>query len=135
MNATTIDVDQIAAAYTQAKKRSDELKIMQDEVKEDLGKIKDLLLNHLHNHNLKSLTTTAGEKMHIRSTKRYSSGDWSHFKAWVLKNPDAIDLFENRLHQGNTLEWLKDHEGIAELTPPGLTAHTSEAIAITIPKG
>jgi hypothetical protein len=129
-----INIDAVSAAYTQAKRHSDKLKNQMDDVKEDLDKLKAILLNHFNENSLKSVTTEGGEKLSVRNTTRFSSGDWPNFKSWALKTPDAIDLFENRLHQGNIKEWLADHEGDATAVPPGLTSHTTTTLAITVPK-
>lgn len=127
----TIDVDIVAAAYRTAKRAKDDLDAKSKLIAADLAELKSLLLNHMTNNKLTSLTTAAGDKMHTRGTTRYSSGDWSAFKAWVVSNPDAIDLFEHRLHQGNTAIWLKDNEGDTSMVPPGLSAHTTTAIVVT----
>lgn len=131
MTTEAFDVDTIAAAYRKATEFRAGLKDQMDAVDSDLKALKDMLYNHMLNNNLDSLKTTAGDKMHLRSTKRYSSGDWPHFKAWVLQNPDAIELFENRLHQGNVGIWLKENEGNQALVPPGLSAHTTTTIVVT----
>lgn len=130
MNEAPIDVDAYAAAFGKAKAHKDKLDEQIKAVKADMEQIKEILLNHMSNNNLKSLETTDGDSMHTRSTLRYSSGDWTHFKAWVLQNPDAIELFENRLHQGNVAIWLKENEGNTAMVPPGLSSHTTTTLVV-----
>ena len=130
MTQPPFDVDAVAAAYRKAKAYKDDLEAQTKAVSADLEKLKEMLHNHMINHSLTSLKTNAGDSMHFRQSTRFSSGDWTHFKAWVLLHPDAIDLFESRLHQGNTAIWLKENEGNPELVPPGLTSHTSTTLVI-----
>lgn len=126
----SFDVDAYAAAYRKAKAFKDSLEKQVDAVTADLNALKEALHNHMINNNLTSLATKAGDAMHFRQTTRYSTGDWTHFKAWVLEHPAAIDLFESRLHQGNTEAWLKDYSGDTAMVPPGLSSFTSSTLVI-----
>jgi hypothetical protein len=135
MNDASFDVDAVAAAYRKATQFKKQLNDQIDAVDRDLVTLKDMLFNYMSNHNTTSLTTTAGDRMHLRTSTRYSSNDWAHFKAWVITNPDAIDLFEHRLHQGNVKQWLEDNQGETTLVPPGLSSHTTTTVVITPAKG
>ena len=130
MSKTEFDVEAVSSAYRKANAHKENLSIQLDAVKDDLKALKEILLNHMTNNKLTSLKTLGGDSMHTRSSTRYSSGDWSAFKAFVLQNPDAIDLFENRLHQGNTLTWLKENDGNTAMVPPGLTSHTTTTLVV-----
>lgn len=57
---------------------------------------------------------------------RYWSGNWDTFKTFVRQN-DALDLLERRIHQTNMKQWIEDHGG--EL-PEGLNMASAYKIII-----
>lgn len=57
---------------------------------------------------------------------RYYTADWAEFNKFV-KEHDAVDLFERRIHQSNMSQWLKEHP---DLIPPGLNADSSYDVSV-----
>lgn len=54
----------------------------------------------------------------IRSLKeRFVCNDWENFKQFIKEN-DAIDCLERRIHQGNFKDFMKEHE--SDGLPPGV---------------
>lgn len=66
----------------------------------------------------------------IRSVQtRYWTEDWEAMKQFI-KEHDALDLFEKRLHQGNTAQFLEDHPGVV---PIGLNTQSKYTISVRKP--
>jgi hypothetical protein len=58
--------------------------------------------------------------------ERYFTNDWSSFRAFV-KEHDAFDLFEKRIHQGAIKEFLESNP---DLRPEGLNVHREYAVVV-----
>jgi len=66
----------------------------------------------------------------IRSVQtRYWTEDWEAMKQFI-KEYDALDLFEKRLHQGNTAQFLEDHPGVV---PIGLNTQSKYTVSVRKP--
>lgn len=66
-----------------------------------------------------------------RVTKeRFWCSDWDGFKTFVTNHlkDGALDLYEHRLAQNNTKEFLKHHPGVV---PPGLQADRRYGVRVT----
>jgi hypothetical protein len=59
--------------------------------------------------------------------ERFWAEDWNTFRAFV-KEYDAFDLFERRIHQGNTRAFMEEHK-TTEL-PPGLNVQREYKISV-----
>lgn len=71
-----------------------------------------------------SLKTPHGT-VYLSKKERFYAQDRSAFNDWVLRN-GAVDLYENRIAQGNMKKWLEDNP---TNPPPGLQSE-SEVVAI-----
>lgn len=87
--------------------------------------IESEILNFCKTSGLDSLKTQYGTA--IRSVKeRYWCTDWDSFRNFV-KEHDAIDLFEKRIHQTNMKQFMESNP---ELLPPGLNLDREYSITI-----
>lgn len=58
--------------------------------------------------------------------ERWFTNDWDSFRRFVKDN-DALDLFEKRIHQGAMKEFL---EANPDLRPEGLNVHREYAVVV-----
>lgn len=87
--------------------------------------IESEILSFCKTSGLDSLKTQYGTA--IRSVKeRYWCTDWDSFRNFV-KEHDAIDLFEKRIHQTNMKQFMESNP---ELLPPGLNLDREYSITI-----
>jgi len=94
----------------------------------DLASIEQVLLNSCNEIGADSMRTEFGTV--IKSTKEnFVCGDWDNFKKFVIDN-EAVELLQQRIHQGNFKEFLSDRED--EGLPPGIS--TMREFKITVRK-
>ena len=90
--------------------------------------IEQALLNSCNEIGADSMRTEFGTV--IKSTKEnFVCGDWDNFKQYIKDN-DAIELLQQRIHQGNFKEFLSSRED--EGLPPGIS--TMREFKITVRK-
>ena len=95
-------------------------------LKTDMEQLEAALLNVCNTINANSLNTKHGTV--IRSVKeRYVCSDWDNFKEFIREN-DAVDILERRIHQGNFKALLEEREG--EGLPPGVNCMREFAITV-----
>jgi hypothetical protein len=95
------------------------------ELQAQMNVIESEILNFCKTSGLDSLKTQYGTA--IRSIKeRYWCTDWDSFRNFV-KEHDAIDLFEKRIHQTNMKQFMESNP---ELLPPGLNLDREYSITI-----
>jgi hypothetical protein len=95
-------------------------------LKADMEKIEAGLLTVCNSINANSLNTKHGTV--IRSVKeRFVCSDWDSFKEFIREN-DAVDCLERRIHQGNFKALLEEREG--EGLPPGVNCMREFAITV-----
>jgi hypothetical protein len=95
-------------------------------LKTDMEQLEAALLNVCNTINANSLNTKHGTV--IRSVKeRYVCSDWDNFKEFIREN-DAVDCLERRIHQGNFKALLEEREG--EGLPPGVNCMREFAITV-----
>jgi hypothetical protein len=98
-------------------------------IKADLTTLETKLLGICTSVNANSINTKNGTV--IRSLKeRYVCSDWDNFKKFIREN-DAVDCLERRIHQGNFKQLLKDtaEDGL----PPGVNVMREYAITVRKP--
>lgn len=124
-----IPVDKLVRVYIKIRDAREQLsrKYESDdgELKEQQETIKKALLAYCKELNVDSLKTQHGTASR-RVDTRYWTSDWGAMHAFI-KEHDALDLFERRLHQTNMRTFLADHP---ELRPPGLNADSSYEISV-----
>lgn len=126
------DVEKLAAAHIRIRTARAELKQQfdaQDKVLEDqLNVVNEALLATCNGTNADSMRTKAGTV--IRSVQtRYWTEDWESMKKFIIKH-NALDLFEKRLHQGNTAQFLEEHPGVV---PIGLNTQSKYSVIVCKP--
>jgi len=80
------------------------------ELQNRLDRISDELLKVCKDNDVESLRTTAGTA--TRSIlERVWASDWDTFYEFVREH-DAVELLEKRIHQGNYREWADSHPDV-----------------------
>lgn len=123
----TIDV--LVKAYINLRTAKDDLRRSYEsqdkEIQDQMNMIQSEILSFCKNSGLDSLKTKYGTAM--RSVKeRYWCTDWDSFRNFVKEN-DAIDLFEKRIHQTNMKQFMETNP---ELLPPGMNIEREYSITI-----
>lgn len=123
----TIDV--LVKAYINLRTAKDDLRrsyeLQDKEMQDQMNMIQSEILDFCKNSGLDSLRTKYGTAM--RSVKeRYWCTDWDSFRNFVKEN-DAIELFEKRIHQTNMKQFMETNP---ELLPPGMNIEREYSITI-----
>jgi hypothetical protein len=126
-------IDKLVAVYLKIRnaKQAAEKKHEEEMAKldEQLKIITDGLLEHCKEAGIEGAKTAYGSfRKGIKS--RYFSRDWEGLKKFVVEH-NAPDLFESRLHQGNTATFIKENP---DLQIPGLDVSSEYTITVTKPK-
>lgn len=99
------------------------------ELANDLAELEQVLLNSCNEINADSIKTEVGTI--IKSTREsFVCGDWDNFKQFVKDN-DAIELLQQRIHQSNFKEFLSNRE--EEGLPPGISSMREFKITVRKP--
>jgi hypothetical protein len=129
---TPIPIDKLAKVYRRIRTEIDTLtqtydtKVEHLKAQQDL--IKDAMKEHLKAIGATSINTPQGTVV-LSVKTRYSTADWDSFKDFVKEN-DAIDLFEKRIHQTNMKQFLAENPG---KLPPGLNSQSEYDISVRKP--
>ena len=125
----SFDADKLVTAYIAIRdKRSDIKKKFEEEdadLESDMEKIEHAILEHCKENNIESLKTTHGTA-YKRIRERFWATDWDTFNQYVREH-DAIELYEKRIHQGNMKQFLEEHP---EVLPPGLNVDSEYTITV-----
>lgn len=94
-------------------------------IKEQMDVVSRMLLDICKRDDADSIKTNAGTV--IRTVKtRYWTSDWGSMYDFI-KEHDALDLLEQRIHQTHLKQFLQEHP---ELLPPGLNQDSEYAITV-----
>jgi hypothetical protein len=123
----TIDV--LVKAYINLRTAKDDLRrsyeLQDKDMQDQMNMIQSEILDFCKNSGLDSLKTKYGTAM--RSVReRYWCTDWDSFRNFVKEN-DAIELFEKRIHQTNMKQFMETNP---ELLPPGMNIEREYSITI-----
>lgn len=126
---TDVTAAQLAALYIKMRdKRSQLLKAYEaedDAIKLQMATVQEKLLAICEATGASSLKTDAGTV--IRSVKsRYWTNDWSAMRDFI-KEHDALDLLEQRIHQTNMKTYLAENP---DQLPPGLNQISEYVISV-----
>jgi|TARA_R110000803_G_scaffold116165_3_gene184756 hypothetical protein len=116
-----IQLDELVTTYLRIRNKRDELtrefKAQEQELKNDLAQLEQVMLNSCNEVSADSIKTSNGT---IIKTLRenYVCSDWGNFKDFVLEN-EAVELLQQRIHQANFKEFLssRTEDGL----PPGIS--------------
>jgi hypothetical protein len=123
------DADRLVAIYIRirdakvALAREYEAKIA--DLETQLGVISSALLNICKENNQDGGKTAHGSFRRTVST-RYWTSDWNAMKEFI-KEHDALELMEERIHQGNMKAFLAEHP---DLLPTGLNADSKYTVSV-----
>jgi len=91
--------------------------------------IEQVLLNSCNEMSADSIRT--GHGTIIKTTREnFVCGDWDNFKKFIRDN-DAIELLQQRIHQSNLKEFLSSREG--EGLPPGVSSMREFKVVVRKP--
>jgi hypothetical protein len=109
-----MEVAKLVSVYVKIRDKRAELQAAHDaqdaELKANLETIEQELLRLCKDNEVESLRTTAGTVTRV-VRERVWAADWDAFKEFVREN-DAVDLLEKRIHQGNFKEWAEANPGV-----------------------
>ena len=122
-------VDKLVRAFIKIRDKRDDLRRefeeKEGELEMQLGLIREELLEICKENGTSSLKTPFGTVVRGLKT-RYWSNDWEEMYDFV-KEHDALDLLERRIHQANMKQFLEDHP---DRMPKGL--HSENEFTITV---
>ena len=106
-----MDAGKLVQVYIKMRDRRAELKEAYEaedgELVEKMTVIEQTLLELCKETGVESLRTSHGTATR-KIQERVWVADWEAFKEFVREN-DALDLLEKRVHQGNYKSWAEDH--------------------------
>ena len=109
-----MDASKLVQVYVKMRDKRAELKQAYDEqdkeLQEKMDVIEQALLELCKENGVESLRTTYGTATR-RVQERVWAADWDAFKEFV-REYDAVDLLEKRVHQGNFKQWAEEHPGV-----------------------
>lgn len=122
-------VDKLVRVYIKMRDKRSELKRAYEtedaEIEAGMEVITAQLLELCKELGASGLKTQFGTVSRVTKT-RYWSSDWASMHSF-MKEHDALDLMERRIHQTNMKTFLEEHP---ELVPPGLNADSKYDISI-----
>lgn len=111
----TVPLDRLAKIYRKIRDAKATLTTEYDTkiagLEAQLEVVSDAMKEHMKAAGVTSVKTDEGTIILSKST-RYSVQDWDAFKAFVVQH-DALDLFEKRVAQKNTEQFLEDNPDVA----------------------
>ena len=126
-------LDKIVETYLAIRDERDKLSREHDakdkELANDLAEIEPVLLNSCNEISADSIKTEVGTI--IKTTREsFVCGDWDNFKTFLKEN-DAIELLQQRIHQSNFKEFLSNRED--EGLPPGISSMREFKVTVRKP--
>jgi hypothetical protein len=94
-------------------------------IKEQQDQVTQALLELCKDTGADGLRTGAGNVFRTVKT-RYWTSDWGSMKAFI-KEHDAVDLLEQRVHQTNMKNFLEENP---ELMPPGMNIDSRYSVTV-----
>lgn len=124
-----VPVGKLVRIFIKMRDKRDQLRkeyeAQEAEIEEQMGLIKAELLKACESLGASSFRTDFGQV--IRTVKtRYWANDWSAMHEFVKEN-DALDLLERRIHQTNMKQYL---EANPDKLPPGLNADSHYEVTV-----
>jgi predicted secreted Zn-dependent protease len=109
--------------------KEEEHKVVMQGLKEQLEAVSDQLLTICSTQNAEGIRTSAGT-VSRRVSSRYWTSDWDSMYTFI-KEHDAPFLLEQRIHNGNMRQFLKDNP---DVLPAGLQAERKFTIQVYKPR-
>ena len=122
-------IEKLVRVYLKMRDKRTELankfKEEDDNIKEQMDRVKSALLDHCKATGAESVRTAEG--MFYRSVRtNYWTSDWESLGKFILEH-EVPELLEKRIHQGNMKQFLQDHP---DLLPPGLNVDSEYTITV-----
>lgn len=131
-NTDAVSVDRLVSVYLKIRDKkaavTKQLKEEESILNEKLDLVKNALLEHCKENNVESVRTRLGTFFRSVRTKYWTS-DWESMNQFIKEN-DAVDLLEKRLHQGNMKQFLETNP---DKLPPGL--NVDSVYTVTVRRG
>ena len=132
MKERTYSLDEMAGAFLAIRNKMSEVQKKADREIKVLEKQKNLIATEFEKicekDGVNSINTNSG--IIIRSVRqRYWTSDWINF-CTIMKEHDAFDLVEQRIHQGNIKKFLEENPTIK---PRGLNIESKYSITVRRP--
>tara|TARA_R100000781_G_C4049918_1_gene117173 strand:+ start:315 stop:731 length:417 start_codon:yes stop_codon:yes gene_type:complete len=128
-NTDAVSVDRLVSVYIKIRDKKGEVtaKLKEEEaaLNEKLEIVKSALLEHCKENNVESVRTTMGTFFR-QVRNKYWTSDWESMSTFIKEN-DAVDLLEKRLHQGNMRQFLEENP---DKLPPGLNVDSAYTITV-----
>lgn len=128
-----VQLDELVATYLKIRGEKDrlarEFQAKEQELKNELAQLEQVMLSSCNDVNADSIKTSRGTI--IKSLKEnYVCSDWGNFRDFI-RNNDAIELLQQRIHQSNFKEFLSSRE--EEGLPPGISSMREFNITVRKP--
>jgi len=124
-----IAVDKLVKVYLKMKATKEqvdaEYKKKNEEITAQMDTVKQALLEYCKEQQVESVRTNEGS-FYRTVKKRFWTNDWDAMGKFVLEHK-IPELFEKRLHQGNTATFLEENP---DLLPPGLNVDSEFTITV-----
>jgi len=101
-----INLDELVKIYLTIRSEREKLELQDRELKNDLDIIAQQMLIKCNESNATSIKTNEGTVVK-KLSERFTLSDRSSFDAFVREH-DAIELYEARIHQGNFKEFISE---------------------------
>jgi ATP-dependent Lon protease len=126
---STVNVEQLVKAYIKMRDARQQLLREFDEadakIKQQQDAVQQALLELCKETGTDGLKTSAGTVTRTVKT-RYWTSDWNSMKNFIKEN-DAFELLEQRVHQTNMKSFLEENPN---LMPPGMNIDSRYAITV-----
>lgn len=126
---SNLNAEQLVSVYIKMRDKRQQLQREFDEadgkIKEQQDAVTQALLEICKEQGAEGLRTPAGSVFRTVKT-RYWSNDWSSMKEFI-KEHDAFELLEQRVHQTNMKNFLEEHP---DLMPPGMNVDSRYSITV-----
>lgn len=130
----TIPLDRLAKIYRKIRDAKAALTTQYDtelaKLDGQLDIVSDAMKEHMKAAGVTSVKTDQGTIILSKQT-RYSVQDWEAFKAFVVEH-NALDLFEKRVAQKNTEQFLEENPNVAI---PSLMTDAKYVVSVRKPTG
>ena len=124
-----VSVDRLVSVYIKIREKKAQIaaQLKEEEalLNDKLEVVKAALLEHCKTNNVESVRTSRGTFFRKIHTKYWTS-DWEAMNKFIKDN-DAGDLLEKRLHQGNMRQFLEENP---DKLPPGLNVDSAYTITV-----
>jgi hypothetical protein len=126
---STVNVEQLVKAYIKMRDARQQLLREFDEadakIKQQQDVVQQALLELCKETGTDGLKTSAGTVTRTVKTRHWTS-DWNSMKNFIKEN-DAFELLEQRVHQTNMKSFLEENPN---LMPPGMNIDSRYAITV-----